>query len=131
MRKQYHFRKSERGLLAWDVDRLIQLAHRAQGIEPIAIPLSEIKEIDEAYWYDSNSQLPTCRDLVSHMRLVNEADLRYPIILSPDGRIMDGMHRVAKALLQGEKEILAVRFPSMPEPDYIDVEPADLPYEDS
>ena len=37
----------------------------------------------------------------SRMRLVERAELAYPIILAPDGRVLDGMHRVAKALLQG------------------------------
>jgi hypothetical protein len=128
MRKQYHFRESERGLLAWDVDRLIELA---KGIEPSAVPLSEIKEIDEPYWYRDGRRSPSCRDLVAHMQLVTATDLRYPIILSPDGRIMDGMHRVAKALLQGEPTIKATRLQMMPKPDFVDVDPADLPYEDT
>lgn len=63
------------------------------------------------------------------MRLVDATDLAYPIILSPDGRVMDGMHRVAKALLQNQRRIMAVRLPSMPEPDYIGVDPDDLPYD--
>jgi hypothetical protein len=31
----------------------------------------------------------------------NEADLAFPIILSSDGRVMDGMHRVTKAATEG------------------------------
>lgn len=41
---------------------------------------------------------------------------------------MDGMHRVGKALLEGNKTIKAVRFEETPEPDYIDVKPDELPY---
>jgi hypothetical protein len=67
--------------------------------------------------------------VVDHMRLVNEADLRYAIIVDPDGRIMDGMHRVAKALLLGHSTIPAKRLPSLPSPDYTDVQPNDLPYD--
>lgn len=48
MRKQYHFRPSKRGLLAWDVDRLIALSEQL----PLRlIPLSAIRELDEAYWF--------------------------------------------------------------------------------
>ena len=36
MRKQYHIRDSERGLLAWDVDRLIRLTSEQ---EPVDMPL--------------------------------------------------------------------------------------------
>lgn len=127
MRKQYHFRESKEGLLAWDVHRLIDLA---RTVKPSTVQLSEMQEIDEAYWYDSEDPPPTCRDLVGHMRLVEATDLTYPIILSPDGRVMDGMHRITKALLLGHLEITAVRLESMPEPDYIGVDPEDLPYED-
>jgi hypothetical protein len=41
---------------------------------------------------------------------------------------MDGMHRILKALLEGLEEIEAVRFGRDPEPDYVDVDPDDLPY---
>lgn len=60
--------------------------------------------------------------------MIGETDLNFPIILSSDGRIMDGMHRVAKALLEGRGTIEAVRFRQDPEPDYEDVQPDDLPY---
>ncbi|MCD9096457.1 hypothetical protein LU699_17905 [Luteimonas fraxinea] len=125
MRKQYHFRESERGLLAWDVHRLIELT---RNVEPSEVELSEIREIDEPYWYDADDSLPTCRDLMEHMRLVEATDLAYPIILSPDGRVMDGMHRVVKALLQERTTIMATRLSVMPAPDYIGCEPDDLPY---
>jgi hypothetical protein len=72
----------------------------------------------------------TCREVVDHARLMQECDLAHPIILSSDGRVMDGMHRICKALLQGRTEIEAVRFEHDPEPDYIGVDPDDLPYDD-
>lgn len=128
MRKQYHFRKSKDGLLAWDVHRLICLT---KDIQPCAVDLSTIREVDEPYWYSAENQPPTCRDLIDHMRLVEAADLIYPIILSPDGRVMDGMHRVAKALLQSQSHIMAVRLQTMPEPDFIGVDPDELPYDDA
>jgi hypothetical protein len=43
---------------------------------------------------------------------------------------MDGMHRVVKALLTGRATIDAVRFTADPEPDYIDVDPNQLPYDE-
>lgn len=56
------------------------------------------------------------------------ADLTYPIILSSDGRVMDGMHRVARALLEGETSIRAVQFRQDPPPDHRNCRPDDLPY---
>ena len=42
---------------------------------------------------------------------------------------MDGMHRAVKAYIQGHNTIKAVRFTQDPAPDYIDVDPKDLPYD--
>ncbi len=52
----------------------------------------------------------TFRSFVEHIKLVNDADLSYPIILNQDGAIIDGMHRLAKAILLGKKTIKAKRF---------------------
>ena len=123
MRKQYHFRPSAAGLRAWDVDRLVALA---KNIEAQFVPVASIRELDEPYW----GEPMTCRNVAEHARLINEADLRYPVILSSDGRIMDGMHRVLKALIQGESYIRVVRFLTDPEPDFVGVDPDDLPYDE-
>lgn len=127
MRKQYHLRPSERGLLAWDVDRLIRLTAKLPRHE---VPLSAIRELDEAYWFGDGSGA-TCRAVAEHARLIAETDLRYPIILSSDGRVMDGMHRVAKAFLERREVIEVVRFTSDPEPDFVGVQIDDLPYDDA
>ncbi len=128
MRKQYHFRESENRLLAWDVDRLILLT---KDVPPFPVALDTIGEIDESYWYEIEDPPPTCRDLMEHMRLVEAADLAYPIILSPDGRVMDGMHRVVKAMLRGHSTIMAVRLQILPGPDFTGVDPDDLPYDEA
>ncbi len=71
---------------------------------------------------------PTCRRVALHTRLIAETDLADSIILSSDGRVMDGMHRVCRALIEGRETIRAIRFDVDPEPDYVDVAPEDLPY---
>lgn len=38
----------------------------------------------------------------------------FPVILGPDGRVMDGMHRIARAMLEGRTEVSAVRFLALP-----------------
>jgi len=63
--------------------------------------------------------ITTLRDFVSNMQRVIDADLSYPIILDNDGYVMDGRHRLAKALLEGKKTIKAVRFDEMPSPCHI------------
>jgi len=126
MRKQYHFRPAERGLLAWDVDRLVKLS---SGFTRIEVPLSEIRELDQPFWFSDPANPPTCRNVALHAKLMNETDLRHPIILSQSGRVMDGMHRVCKALILGKESISAVRFDRDPDPDFVGVAAEDLPYD--
>lgn len=124
MRKQYHFWPGRSGLDAWDVDRLIALT-RDLPVEDVA--LDELAEIDSVYWFDA-TQAATVRNVVDHVRLIEEVDPAYPIIIGPDNRVMDGMHRVARALLEGSTAVPAVRLHELPEPDYRDCRPEDLAY---
>ncbi len=115
-------------MLIWDIHRLVELA---RGLPVEEVPLAEIAELDEAFWFASGAgeEPPTCRAVARHAALIAETDLRYPILLCANGRVMDGMHRVCKALLEGRATIRAIRFPTDPEPDYRDL-PADaLPYD--
>jgi hypothetical protein len=41
---------------------------------------------------------------------------------------MDGMHRVARSVLEGRRDIEAVQFEQDPEPDHVGRGPSDLPY---
>jgi ParB-like chromosome segregation protein Spo0J len=122
MRKQYYFRPSINGFYAWDVDRLVELS---QGLPVIDVELNKINDLDEQF----KGKFPTYRSIAEHMKLVEETDLKYPIILSKDGLVMDGMHRVIKALLLGHKTIKAVQFKEDLKPDYVDVQNEDLPYD--
>ncbi|MDX1547970.1 MAG: hypothetical protein R3247_13325 [Rhodothermales bacterium] len=128
MRKQYHLRPSPRGLLAWDVDRLLE---HAAGLPVREVPIAAIQELDEPYWFGSEEDRPTCRAVADHARLIADADLRYPILLSADGRVMDGMHRVARAYLEGRSTIQALQFEEDPVPDFVGVPPDALPYDDA
>ena len=124
MRKQYHFWPSDNGLDAWDVDRLIRLSAELPVIE---VPLAAIAEVDTVYWFDGKSEQPTVRKVIEHARLISEVDTTYPVILGPDGRMMDGMHRIARLLLDGQATVRARQFDVLPEPDYRDCAPEDLP----
>jgi hypothetical protein len=125
MRKQYFFRPSPHGFFAWDVDRLIRLTTEHPRLQ---VPLSEIRQLNQ-FWSGPDEDV-TWMSLVEHLKLIDAADLRFPIILAADGTVMDGMHRVAKALREGRTHIEAVQFLLDPSPDYADVQPADLPYEE-
>jgi hypothetical protein len=125
VRKQYHFWPGEHGLDAWDVDRLTELSRAFPVIE---VQIASIAEVDSNYWFGDDFGDPTVRNVVEHMHLVQEVDPTFPIILGVDGRVMNGVHRIARALLEGRPTISAVRFDVHPEPDFRDCLPEDLPY---
>ncbi|HSI12602.1 MAG TPA: hypothetical protein VK961_11190 [Chthoniobacter sp.] len=96
----------------WYTERLWELAAKLPVKQ---IPVESIEALDQVAWF-GNAQ-PTCRHVTEHARRIYEASLEYPIILSAEGWVMDGMHRLCKALLLKNETIEAVQFPANPEPD--------------
>lgn len=123
MRKQYHFRNIGQDLYIWDVHHLLELT---KNLTPKTVLLADIQELNEAYWFPD--QYPTTQQIIEHVQLIQDADLSYPIILCAQGRVMDGMHRVAKASLLQHTEIFAVQFEQTPEPDFLNMDEDDLDY---
>lgn len=123
MRKQYHFRQVGEDIYIWDVHSLVALSVKLNVKE---ILITDIQELNEAYWFPDTH--PTTQQMIEHMQLVNAADLSYPIILCAEGRVMDGMHRIAKAILGHQTHIQAVQFEHTPKPDFINVDADDLDY---
>lgn len=96
----------------WNVPRLVTLV---RDFPVMDVPLNHLS------LYCTYSKL-TLREMVMHMRAVNDADLDKPIILDEDGELMDGRHRLMKAMLIGAETIKAVRFDENPTPDQVDNE---------
>jgi hypothetical protein len=95
--------------------RMQQLWDLAAGLPSKKVRVNELNALDEVRWFSERMQkLPTCRAVAEHVRDIYEADFRFPIILSPSGVVLDGMHRLCKAFLQGMEEIDAVQLPTMP-----------------
>ena len=125
MRKQYSFWPGNEGLDAWDVDKLIELS---RGLPIEEVDIGSIDQVDTNYWFSDDLWPPTVRLIIEHVQLIQEVDISYPIILGPGGRVMDGMHRVARAMLDGRSTISAVRLDDLPAPDYRNCTPRDLSY---
>jgi len=125
MRKQYHFRNIGQDLYIWDVHHLLELT---KNLTPKTVLLADIQELNEAYWFPD--QYPTTQQIIEHVQLIQDANLSYPIILCAQGRVMDGMHRVAKASLLQHIDILAVQFEQTPEPDFLNMDEDDLDYDE-
>lgn len=96
----------EIGRHSWSVSRLFELA---RALPVMDIPLNHLSVY---YTYEKL----TLRAMVMHMKAVNDADLGMPIILDEDGDLMDGRHRLMKAMLLGNETIKAVRFDENPSP---------------
>ena len=95
--------------------RMSQFWELAVGLPIEKIRLSELDGFDEVRWFGGpHNILPTCRSIAEHARDIYEADLSFPIILSSDGEVLDGWHRICKAFLQGIAEVDGVRLKSMP-----------------
>lgn len=60
---------------------------------------------------------PTCRAIAEHARQIYESDLGFPLILSAEGEVWDGHHRMCKAYIQGIEELDTVQFSENPPPD--------------
>jgi len=53
----------------------------------------------------------------TEVRRILRAGLEHPVILGPQGGVLDGFHRIAKAWLTGQQSLLVQRLPVMPVPD--------------
>ena len=126
IRPQYHFRLTEVGLDAWNVERLITLSRDlpVQLVDP-----RRFKELREDHWYAHTTTMPTPKSILEHVQLIQACDVSYPVILDAQGRVMDGMHRICRAILDELHEIPAVQFIDDPEPDYVNCNPTELPYD--
>jgi hypothetical protein len=95
--------------------RMQQLWDMAKGLPVTKVRLIAIKGFDEVHWFGGpHNFLPTCRAIAEHARDIIECDLSCPIIVAPDGEVLDGWHRICKAYVEGIDELDAVQLPCMP-----------------
>lgn len=65
----------------------------------------------------SEGKICSIDDFLDHSFRVAKADLKNPIVMGWDGFIMDGWHRVCKAILEEETHINAYRFEKYLKPE--------------
>lgn len=92
---------------SWNVAYLHQMS---KDLEVMDIPLDHIR-MD--YGFDKGD---TMRGLLQHMKAVLDANMGHPIILDEDGFVLDGRHRLARAIFEKMETIKAVRFVKTPKP---------------
>jgi len=95
----------------WIVANLVE---RAKNLPVFDLPLAAI-HAGSSVW----NPVSSAYGLAQQMRRVLDVDTSHPIILDQEGFIMDGWHRVTRALVEGKTTIKAVRFDVTPPHDYI------------
>lgn len=115
MRTQFHQRPHPDGKQFWDIGKILA---RSSHLPVIDLPLEKLKELDENWWFQ-DGEVPSARLIAHHIHLIQMADLSYPILLCSEGRLMDGMHRAIKAVLQGDSTIKAIQLDETPPPDHV------------
>ena len=71
--------------------------------------------LDVDAWFGEACK-PTIGSVVDHMKRINAADLEDPILLSIEGHVFDGLHRLARCKLLGISTIKYKQFAVNPEP---------------
>jgi hypothetical protein len=94
----------------WSVARLVTLA---RDLPTLSLPLDALNLGESEYTVDM-------RHMVAHMKTILNSNLDLPILLSEDGEIFDGRHRIMLALHLGHTHISAKRFDTNPQPDRIE-----------
>jgi hypothetical protein len=102
------------GRRVWRVTSLIE---RAKGLEPFDLPLVALFSGSEVF-----DPIRSAYDLALHMKRALAADMDYPVILDAEGFVMDGWHRITRALVEGQGTVKAVRFDETPPCDYTEAE---------
>lgn len=64
----------------------------------------------------------TVMHMIQHMIDVENVTFKYPVIVSPSGWVLNGWHRVFKAIMQGKISIKAIKIFNMPSPDGTDTD---------
>jgi len=76
-----------------------------------------LKHLDLSCLPWSDGSIRSIDDFLYHSIRVQNTDTLIPVIIGWDGYIMDGWHRLVKAVLEGKKTIKAYRFESYVEPE--------------
>lgn len=100
----------------WKVKRLWRLA---QDLPRFKYQVSSFDKFEDDIWF-GGYKTPSIKNVLNHMERINKADLDYPIILSEEGLVMDGVHRILRAHLEGLEWLQAVQFEQNPKPDTIE-----------
>ncbi len=90
----------------------------AKGVPTIDLPVDDfVDQLNGTCWTQGDEEVTPNWVLCHTRRILNAED--YPIIIDQDGIILDGVHRLCRAVLEGREVIATQRLTVLPEPIYI------------
>jgi len=95
----------------WEVGRLWAL------VRDSPVTMFPVRDFQPVLDCELLTPIRTFLEVAEHAQRIVEADLAYPLILSAEGVIMDGRHRLMKAWMLRRETVAVVRFPVNPPPD--------------
>lgn len=93
------------------------LVEKAKDLIPFDLPLCAIDISANVF-----KSCTSAKDIVQHFIRIRDVDTSYPVIMDESGFIMDGWHRVMRAIADGKATIPAVRFAERPVEDFVKVD---------
>ncbi len=94
--------------------RVSDLYALVEGQEPIRVRLDQLDDFDHRVWLDTSRDPDadvTADWIIEHADRIKEANLDYPILLTPDHTVVDGWHRLCKARILRHTTIEALVLP--------------------
>ena len=100
-----------RGKRGWMASSLYKKVEE-DGLKPFDVPLASIDLTPLHFKVNSTDSF------ILHMKRCMNADTDIPILLDDMGQVVDGNHRICKAILDGKRYIKAYRMKDMPAYDF-------------
>ena len=98
----------------WKVEDLWEVA---EGLPIEYIPLQLLTDqLEGTYWTQGEEEDVTPQWVLGHTRRILKADLNYPILVNSENTIVDGIHRLCRAVLDGRDDIAVQRIEELPPP---------------
>lgn len=103
----------------WKIEDLWRLA-KGRPIEHLPVEML-VDQLEGTCWTEGDEDV-TPQWVLGHTRRILGAEMEYPILLNEDNIIVDGIHRLCKAVLEGKETISVQRLQQLPEPTFATAE---------
>jgi len=112
-------------MLQWIEEELKTRNYNRQVVWEDKIPITNILQKIEDWTYKSrktkldlniynlgsyNFECPNLFEFIVHYKLTQNSNLKYPVIINKIWQVIDGRHRVCKAIIEWKKEIDAIQL---------------------